>query len=205
MSRMRNSRLLSVGMPIVFVFFGFVMVFIQYRRLSDANSSLADSQKKLDSLNAIVAKAKIEPEGDKIPVVPATREEDTRFLEGLKRTAQETGTQLVKWVSTIRPAGSQPGVTSTGNTPPSELKNVYEVLGDLEVYGDYNAVRAFVQRLEAGPRLLNMNNVTWRRGIKSGTRLQMTVIRYVSDLSSSSSSNGASESGLVTRSSGGTP
>lgn len=201
MKRFTETPWFSVGMPVAFILFALGTVYFQSRRLNETTDSVKRAEKKLEVLNKSIKEYAAQPEGEKLPTVAATQEEDTRFLEGLKKVAQETGAELVKWTSTVRPAGTE-GVVVPGSAPPPELKGVKEVVGDLEVYGDYAAVRAFVQRLETGSRLVNMSNITWRRGLQSGTRLQLTVIRYVTESTAGSEATGGS---LVTRSSGGTP
>jgi|GEM_PF-5716605 len=188
MSGYRDSKWVSVGMPVAFVVFALVMVYVQYHRLTEARSDLASSEKKLSELEATLKKSQIEPVGEKIPSVPATKEENNRFVAVLKTTAQQAGAAIVKWNSTTRPAGSDD--QGPRGAPPPELKGITEVVSELEIFGSYEGVRAFVKRLEAWPRLVNMNNVTWRRGNQSGTHLQMTVIRYVTEAKEARSSGG---------------
>jgi Tfp pilus assembly protein PilO len=178
----RRQKLINVWMPAFCAAVALLIVFLQYRNLNQAKADVAETQHKIQALDENL-KDRVNKLGIKAPAVLLTSKEDTMFLEDLKKAAQDTGIQIVRWTSTSRPAGADQGAA-----PPAILKGITAVNSELEVYGPYDSVRAFVRRLESWPRMLNMSGVSWHRGTKDGTRLFMTVIRYVREPSVGSAS-----------------
>ena len=135
---------------------------------------------KSRTLDANIREAKSRGNEGKVPAVPKTKEEDTNFLNELKKNASDTSIQIVRWTSRNVPAAGT-GAAKTDENAKLALVGLTAVVSDLEVFGPYENVRSFVIHLESAPRLLNMNNVSWHRGVQAGTRLSMTLTRYVSE------------------------
>ncbi len=173
------TKLASVGIPCICAVIALVSVYLQYNRLTTADRNIKDAENQIKLLDEDLKKSRGNEFASKVPSVPNTPEEDTQFLDGLKLSAQRTGVTILKWSSTSKPAG-----TDTPNQPqPVPLQGVTAILSDLEVQGPYESVRAFVINLESQPRLLNMNNLSWHRGTKEGTKLFVNLVRYVSQKS----------------------
>ncbi len=180
-----ESKLISVWLPVFCVVLAAAVGYNQYHRLTQARSDLDKANLELQSIERKIQESKQAMENDRVPTVTSTKEEDTQFLNGLKKAAVETGVQIVRW-SAKAPDTALQG----GPPPPAALKGITTVESNLEVYGPYESVRAFVVRLESAPRLLNMNHISWHRGQYTGTRLAMTLTRYVSEPGASSADKG---------------
>lgn len=172
-----TSAWVTIVLPIVCALFAIGCIYYQMRRLSEAKEHTTVAEKHIALLKENIKDAGSIGEGAKLPTLSATSDEDTVFLDELKKAAQESGITIVKWDSKPKPAGSENNATQ-----PAILKGVTAIHSDLEVYGPYESVRAFVIKLESWPRLLNMNSVAWHRGTKTGTRLFMDVTRYVTEV-----------------------
>ncbi|MBI3721162.1 MAG: hypothetical protein HY248_01300 [Fimbriimonas ginsengisoli] len=177
MTDRRPSGWVTVGLPFGCILLACGIWYLQMHRLAITRGDAKAAQLQLDTLMEDITSTKRHIQTGKVAALPATREEDTRFLEDLKKAAEDTGITIVKWASHAQPAGTQGA--ATGAAHPPELQGVTAILSDLEVYGPYESVRAFVLKLESWRRMISMNNMSWHRGNKAGTRLFVTVIRYV--------------------------
>ncbi len=178
----KGASWLSIAAPIFCLLLAIGTVLYQYLRLTNARTDLVTTRNQEKTLDQSLAATAASKGIIHTPSVPETPQEDTQFLTGLRQAAAESGIQIVKWSSSSRPAGTggASGTATPNQKQPAALKGLTEILSDLEVFGPYDNVRAFVMRLEASPRLLNMDHVSWHRGQKDGTRLFMILTRYVS-------------------------
>ena len=180
MSASTPNRLVSVGLPIACLFIALGLGGYEYLRKINAHDELLATRTKLAAVQQDLRNVIRDPVmAARFPAALDTKQEDTHYLEQLRQSAQECGVQIVRWVRIDQP---KPG-TSNGNTtagPAPDLKGLTPVVSDLEVYGPYESVRAFVRRLENSERLLNMDDVSWHRGQVDGTRLFVKLTRYLS-------------------------
>ena len=185
-----SNNALSIGLIVGSLVFGLVLIYVQYHRLTSANADLVQGDAMVNTLKRSTEEARSSKGVVHTPAVVNTTEEDTDFLRGLREAARESNVEIVKWTSTTRPAGTNGPAPAGSQQPvqPAELKGLTEIVSDLEVFGDFDQVRNFITRLESSPRLLNMDQVDWRRGQTDGTRLSMILTRYVSDSTGSSDS-----------------
>lgn len=186
----KGAKGYSIWLIILCLLISIGLVYYQYYRLTSAKASLEQGANTLSTLLKSIDEVKANKGVIHTPAELETTEEDTEFLRGLREAARESNVQIVKWTSTARPAGTN-GPAPAGSAQaqqPAELKGLTEIVSDLEVFGEFDDVRSFITRLESSPRLLNMDQIDWRRGQTEGTRLSMILTRYVSDSTGSSDS-----------------
>jgi hypothetical protein len=172
-----DVRRIVIFLPIVCLIFGAAVAYSQYRRMVSFQEQQAALQVKIDRLQQTIKETTGQDASLKIATFPRTVDEEPNFLNRLKLLAADSGVKIIRWTSTAKPAGVAPG-TEASKQPPA-LKDVTEIASRVDIAGPYAAVRAFTVRALDSPRLLAINDIVWARDQKSGTKLSMTLSRYV--------------------------
>lgn len=128
------------------------------------------------SSKKLLADMQSQPIIDKEFAVEATAEEQAAFLDLLRVYADAAGANVSKFVNLPPPPANQ----QQQQREPKPKVNITPISTTVEVQGRFDQVRAFAYSLIRTKRLLNMDNVRWRRDQNGPvTTLSFTVTRYV--------------------------
>lgn len=104
----------------------------------------------------------------------ASPDEETRFLAELRNRAAASGTQILKWTSSAKPAGPTPDPDKADPV----LRDVTAIQCELTLGGGFPQLCAFLRELQGAQRLYTLSNVTWNRSKEHVTTLSCVLSRY---------------------------
>jgi Tfp pilus assembly protein PilO len=163
-------RVVGWVIPVACMVVSSAAVYRQYDRIQVANEENAAFVKEFDAKQAELAVLRNKP-GPEIRVAePDSEAEATEFVEILKELAAMSGSRIEK-LSDKRDSG-------TVKRDEKLSEDLQAVVTNVEVSGDYLAVRNFVTSLRTAPRLVVLSTANWKREDRR-TTLNLTITRYV--------------------------
>ena len=174
-------RLATYLMPIVAVPAAIFLVFLQWTHLRALQEQRTKTEHNLAFLDQLSHEMKTQPPLRKVAVIPPTLDEQSLFLDMVRKFADQSHVHLVRY--TNRPAPPPPPADSAEAKKNGMPPGVAALTSDVEVSGDYNGIRQFLYQLLHAPRLYNTTDLKWTRGAYNErwpiTRLSFTLLRYV--------------------------
>lgn len=176
-------RWITLGVPAVCIPFAIIGTFLQFQHLRQARQEREQAQQQLTDLNHILSTVSQQPNLSKQPTAPNTPEEQGTFLTMLRAAAESHRAQLVHFERKTIPSEFTNTTTVNGSAQETVKKipdGVIPIFNDVELSGDYTAVREVLYDLLRAPRLYNTTDLKWTTDDKyPTTRLRFTLIRYV--------------------------
>ena len=191
MNKFSSIRLASVAVPLVSAMLALFLVMFQVRRLHQFEEDRTRTNAQINRLDKLIREMKNQPLQGKVAVVPPVANEQSLFLNMLRGFAIGSRVQLVKYENKPVAAPPPPPVSSSTDTkteakPTGLPPGVTALTSNVEVAGDYQALRQFMYQLWHAPRLYNTIDLKWMREQQRGrqeevlpTRLSFTLTRYV--------------------------
>ncbi len=185
MKRAFFYKLIQLLAPILAVVVGAIVLMGQQRRLNALKMEHDKVQKDVGSVQLQLKLAATQQEGKRHPTELAGQQEQSQFIDLLRKCALETGTEIVRWSNTAVNDKTTPTPTPApaNGTAPAGRKlpdGVLQITSEVEVKGQYPKVRNFLYKLQLNPRLLTVYKARWSRDSKyPNTTAQFTLSRYV--------------------------
>ena len=175
-------RWITLGAPAFCIPFALLGTFLQVQHLRQIRLQQELTQKQLTDLNQMLTAVSQQPSLTKFPTAPNTPEEQGAFLTMLRAAAEAHGAQLVHFELKSTPSEFTNATTVNGTAAATVKKmpdGVIPIFNDVELAGNYPAVREVLYDLLRAPRLYNTTDLKWTTDDKYITRLRFTLIRYV--------------------------
>jgi hypothetical protein len=168
------NRVLGWALPLVCMAVAAVLIIRQNSALQEANGKLLDAQRA--ETMAAAAKDLADKQSGKMrfAAAPATQNEESKFLDGLKIHAAAAGVKITRWNSR---AGSTTAPAEAAEADPA-LHGITKRSGDLTLNGSFEAIRSFLVGMSQTNRLYTFSDMRWSRNEK-GLELTTTISRYV--------------------------
>lgn len=173
MNRIDQLNRWSLLAPVAALAIVLIFAVIQFLRIGLVQRQLSVAERELQELTA----RSLIPEATskEIPNSQLVPDEQSRFLDSLTETAKQHGVQLVNLTS-VPPRVVDPNAESP------YPKDVRPLGMQIEVRGDYNAVRRFMYSITDTDRLITISEMTWRPYERTGlTSLSFILTRYIED------------------------
>jgi hypothetical protein len=156
----------------------------QHRRLNALKIERDKVQREVGSVQLQLKLAASQQEGKRHPTELAGQQEQSQFIDLLRKCALETGTEIVRWSNSAASDKNTTASTAPANgtaSPARKLPDgVLQITSEVEVKGQYPKVRNFLYKLQLNPRLLTVYKARWSRDSKyPNTIAQFTLSRYV--------------------------
>ena len=173
-------KLATVLMPVVAVLAAGFLIFLQVTRLRSLGEQQTKTENDLVFLNRLSQEIKNQPTLNKIAAIPPALNEQSLFLDMIRKFADQSQVHLVRYTNRVVPAPSADSPEAKKNALPP---GVLALTSDVEVSGNYNGIRQFLYQLLHSPRLYNTTDLRWSRGTNTDqwpiTHLTFTLLRYV--------------------------
>jgi hypothetical protein len=185
MNRDSMLRLSGVVVPLGSAMIALFLVMFQVRRLHEFEEERTRTTTQMSQLEKQIREMKSQPQRAKVAVVPPVSNEQSLFLNMIRRFAISSRVQLVKYEN--KPAPSPLSADAKTSAKPTGLPaGVTALSSNVEVAGDYQALRQFMYKLLRAPRLYNTTDLKWMREqqrnqqeVVPPTHLTFTLTRYV--------------------------
>lgn len=174
MNKPRYGAIVAIVVPLALALVFGLMCLNQFKHRDLALKKQAEEEANVRSKQQILDLINSTPLTDKTIALVNTPDEQAAFLTQLRVNAQNANVKLVQYTNmgVVVPPKQE-------NAPPTIFR---PVASNLTVQGPYMGTRAFAFSLLRANRLMNMNNVNWKRDSDGATTtLSFTLIRYVTD------------------------
>lgn len=175
--------------PIVALLAGGIVWMNQQHRLTLLKNERETTQKEINTVQAQLKQAGSQLASKRYPTDEANPQEQSKFLDLLRRCALESSVEITNWKNTVAGGDAAPtpngaGLPSSTPKPSGEARKLPEgismVTSNVEVRGQFTKVRDFLYRLQLNPRLLSVHRARWTRDAKyPNTVAEFTLSRYV--------------------------
>src|SRR5579862_7600770 len=181
--RIDGARIIGWAIPLACIAVSIVTITRARARLVTATRELGEAQVAVGT--ATVARDKAEKESGtmRIAAVPADKDEESLFLDGVRGYAAKNHLAIAKWASQLpeplapkQADGSQSSGDDSGIDP--TIKSLVRIRGEVTLDGSYQGVRTFLRKLAKSSRLYTISNIHWVRK-DTGVEVTASVARYV--------------------------
>lgn len=173
-------KLATVLMPIVAVLAAGFLVFLQVTHLRSLSEQRTKTEHDIAFLEQLSHQMQAQPTLTKVAAIPPTLDEQSLFLDMIRKFADQSQIHLVRYTNRVVPAPPADSPEAKKNALPP---GVMALTSDVEVSGNYNGIRQFLYQLLHSPRLYNTTDLRWNRGTNTEqwptTHLTFTLLRYV--------------------------
>lgn len=184
MNRQRLSNMAILLVPFACLLLAGGVTVYEWKRISQYLGEEQTIQSSVQTVANLERAVAAQPKPTRIPTAEQTTKEQPDFLNTLRVYANASGVKILKWSNGTPYAPASGGTTSSNGTPQDKQKVIpggaIPVASAIEVAGSYNNIREFMYYLLRSPRLLNMNDIKWKRDDHfPQTSASFTLVRYV--------------------------
>ena len=181
MDKQTKFKMATVLFPLVAAIVGGVVYRIEGNKLHRFEADLKAADVQLASVKQIVKEMEGQKRVGRTPTLAMTAREQPIFLDMVRKTADASHIQLVRWTNA-------PVLAISKADKEDSSKRIYPddvtpIAGNVEISGRYGDVRNFLYNVLRLPRLVNMSDVKWSRGSKGHLQsVTFTLTRYVAPI-----------------------
>jgi hypothetical protein len=181
MDKQTKFRMATVLFPLVAVIVGGVIYRIESNKLHRFEADLKAAEVQLASVKQLVKEMEGQKRVGRTPTLAMTSREQPVFLDMVRKTADASHIQLVRWTNAPVPAVSKADKEDSSKRIYPD--DVTPIAGNVEISGRYGDIRNFLYNVLRLPRLVNMSEVKWSRGSKGHQQsVTFTLTRYVAPI-----------------------
>ena len=175
------SKVATFLLPIMAVVAVGFFIVIQWNRLHTLQAQQQKTEHDIVFLDNLFLQMKARPAMSKVAVVPPALDEQSQFLDMIRKFADQNQIHLVRYTHRIvAPSAADSTEAKKSGIP----LGVLPIASEVEVSGNYNGIRHFMYQLLHSPRLYNTTDLKWSRESNGEkwpiTHLNFTLLRYVS-------------------------
>jgi hypothetical protein len=171
----QKNRTLGWATPIGCIMLAGIALFIQSKRLSEANTAVALARTAVDKAMTDRKSAVAAESDHRYGAADASTAEELSFIDELRRQASHQGLEIKSLGASM--------VTSLDRTQSDaedqkKLEGLKEVSTNITLAGDYFRLRSFLWSVTTQNRLCNVRALKWER-TDTGNELSVTLARYI--------------------------
>ena len=173
MDRLKVMRITTFAVPLLALVACSGAVAFEKHRLFDFRTQLGGTRSQIATAAKILKDMEGQTSLARFPTVAQTPQEQPGFLNEMRTYSDLNHVELIRWTTTTIYYAKNDPILKT--MPP----DVTQLVSNVVTAGTYADLRSFLYSLLRSPRLINLTDMKWARGVHGAREeLSFTLTRY---------------------------